>query len=355
MSYACIARRPWVGAVVFALLFCVLLVACGREGARQRLAGGTMGTTWSVLYADVEGVSGARLQDEIEAELLAINAAMSTYLTDSEITALNRAPGPVSRELSPAFATVLQAALGVSSDTGGAYDVTVGPLVELWGFGARDSDDRVPDSAAIAEAAGRVGFERLGWDPERRRLQRPAGMEIDLSSIAKGYAVDRVLEILRENGVTRALVEIGGELRTMGGRPEGGPWRLAVESPLPGAPRALEALAVTDGAVATSGDYRNFFVVDGTRYAHIVDPRSGYPVAQELLSVTVIDDSCMLADAWATALLVLGRDAALALAQARDLAVYLVTRAGDEIQVDYSDAFIPYLADPHGGPNTPGG
>jgi thiamine biosynthesis lipoprotein len=189
-----------------------------------------------------------------------------------------------------------------------------------------------------------VGFERLGWDPERRRLQRPAGMEIDLSSIAKGYAVDRVLEILRENGVTRALVEIGGELRTMGGRPEGGPWRLAVESPLPGAPRALEALAVTDGAVATSGDYRNFFVVDGTRYAHIVDPRSGYPVAQELLSVTVIDDSCMLADAWATALIVLGREAALALAGEQGLAAYLVSVDDGDLAVDYTPAFSAYFA-----------
>jgi thiamine biosynthesis lipoprotein len=330
-------------AVVFALGFFLCLSGCSREGERRELSGGTMGTGWSVVYAHVPGLDQDELQAAIEDDLAAINAAMSTYIADSEISRINRSDGAEPVQLSAPLATVLDAALAVSDATSGAYDVTVGPLVELWGFGAGDAVDAVPPADAVAEAASRVGYRRLALDRQSNTLRRPAGLEIDLSSIAKGYAVDRVLALLREHGVVSALVEIGGELRTLGERPGGGSWRLAVESPAQRGPRVLQALSVRDVAVATSGDYRNYFEVDGIRYSHIVDPRSGYPVTHELVSVTVIDDSCMLADAWATALIVLGREAALSLAEARGLAVYLVTRDGDEIAVEYTDEFAQYF------------
>jgi thiamine biosynthesis lipoprotein len=308
------AARNALHAIVVATIG-ALLLACGDAPERVTLRGATMGTTWSVIYGAPAPESARALQDEIEKELRAINAALSTYIPDSEISRLNDRPGTVSVELSPRFAAVLDAALAVSAMTGGAYDVTVGPLVELWGFGVSSFAGQLPAEDAIDEARGRVGTARLDWDAANRRLQRPAGMRIDLSSIAKGYAVDRISDLLAERGLENTLVEIGGELRARGERPEGGPWRLAVESPDPAERRFVDALSVSDVAVATSGDYRNFFEVDGRRYSHLVDPRTGYPVAHDLVSVTVVDAQCMLADALATALIVLGLEEARVLAE----------------------------------------
>ena len=156
--------------------------------------------------------------------------------------------------------------------------------------------------------------------------------------------MDRLAELLESAGVTDYLAEIGGELRAAGQRPGGGPWRLAIEAPRPVGAPVIGALAVNDAAVATSGDYRNYFEVDGVRYSHLVDPRSGYPVAHDLVSVTVVHDNCMEADAWATALIVLGRERALALAREQGLAVYAVARDGDDLAVEYTDAFAAFLA-----------
>lgn len=342
-------RRPRAGAVVLGLCLALLLAGCSREGQRRELRGGTMGTTWSVVYAD-PGAAAARpetLQARIEAELEAVNAAMSTYLPDSEISRFNAraaaAQEPVSLRLGPAMAQVLDRALAIGDATGGAYDVTVGPLVELWGFGAGGGREVPPTDAEIAAARARVGAGRLEWDAATRRLRAPPGLRLDLSSIAKGYAVDRLVRVLGEAGVQRMLVEIGGELRAQGERPGGGPWRLAVESPRPAAQRFIGALAVEDAAVATSGDYRNYFEVDGERYSHLVDPRSGRPVSHDLVSVTVIHPQCMVADAWATALIVLGREEALRLAQQRQLAALLVARDGEELALDYTPQFAGYL------------
>ncbi len=318
------------------------LAACDRGPERVVLRGATMGTTWSVIYRAVPAVEPERLQAQIEAELQDINAALSTYIPDSEISRLNAAPGDYEGQLGEHFAVVLDAALETGRITGGAYDVTVGPLVELWGFGADEFSGAVPPPEAIAEARGAVGAGRLTWDTASRTLRRPAGMRVDLSSIAKGYAVDRLTELLAGYGVGDSLVEIGGELRASGERPEGGAWRLAVESPDPAERRFVEALSLNNAAVATSGDYRNYFEVDGRRYSHLVDPRTGYPVSHELVSVTVIDASCMTADALATALIVMGLDDGLALARSRGIAAHFVTRGSDGLAVHYTDEFDVY-------------
>ena len=318
------------------------LAACDRGPERVVLRGATMGTTWSVIYRAEPALSPGDLQAQIEAELQAINAALSTYIPDSEISRLNATAGVFEGRLSERFAAVLEAALETGRITDGAYDVTVGPLVELWGFGADEFSGAVPEPEAIAEARRAVGAGRLLWDASSRTLRRPAGMRIDLSSIAKGYAVDRLAGLLEASGVVDSLVEIGGELRASGERPEGGAWRLAVESPDPAEQRFVEALALNDAAVATSGDYRNYFEVDGRRYSHLVDPRTGYPVSHELVSVTVIDESCMTADALATALIVMGLDDGLALARARGIAAHFVTRGTDGLAVHYTDEFDVY-------------
>jgi len=304
-----------------------------------------MGTTWTVTYAG-DALDTDRARAMIEAELVAINDALSTYQADAEISRLNAMPGDVDTVLSERFAEVLDAALRVGRLSGGAYDVTVGPLVDLWGFGAGDFRGAVPRREAIDGARAAVGADRLNWEADTRRLRRPAGMRIDLSSIAKGYAVDRVSALLAQAGVADSLVEIGGELRARGERPEGGPWRLAVESPDPAQGRIVDALVVSDAAVATSGDYRNYFEVDGRRYSHLVDPRTGYPVDHELVSVTVIARDCMIADALATALIVLGLDEARAVASREGVTAQFVTAAESGLALHYVGNFEAYRRAP---------
>lgn len=325
-----------------ALLLALLVGGCDRGPERVVLRGATMGTTWSVIYRDRDDADAAGLQSAIEEELVAVNDALSTYLPDSEISRVNASPDQAAVELSERFARVLDAALTIGEMTGGAYDVTVGPLVELWGFGARDFSGAVPSEADLERALEVVGSDRLRWNRTNRILEKPPGVRIDLSSIAKGYAVDRLTTLLADRGLTDTLVEIGGELRAQGERPEGGPWRLAVESPDPAQSRFVDALAVSDAAVATSGDYRNFFEVEGRRYSHLVDPRTGSPVTHELVSVTVVHPDCMTADALATALIVMGQEAGLRLARERQLAAHFVTRDGDGLAVHYTPEFERY-------------
>ncbi len=336
----CALRR--FTALLISACIVALVQGCDRGPERVVLRGATMGTTWSVIYRDVDGVEAKSLQGELEAELVAINDVLSTYIPQSEISRLNAAQGDVRTELSERFASVLDEALVLGRLTSGAYDVTVGPLVELWGFGARDFSGAVPSDEALQGALARVGSERLAWAPSTRILEKPAGMRIDLSSIAKGYAVDRLSDLLAARGVMNSLVEIGGELRARGQRPEGGPWRLAVESPDPGQSRFVDALSISDAAVATSGDYRNYFEVDGRRYSHLVDPRTGFPVTHELVSVTVVNPSCMTADALATALIVMGLEAGLELAESEGIAAHFVTRDGEGLAVHYTEPFEQY-------------
>ncbi|MEE4278206.1 MAG: FAD:protein FMN transferase [Halieaceae bacterium] len=320
----------------------LLLSACDRTPTRIALSGATMGTTWSAVYAGASGLAAGDAQALIEGELRAINDALSTYIAESEISRLNAIAGVADVQLSERFAEVLDSALEWSALTQGAYDVTVGPLVELWGFGSTDFRGAVPDQDEIDAALAVVGAPKLSWNAQQRRLQRPAGMRLDLSSIAKGYAVDRLSRLLADRGADSSLVEIGGELRARGERPEGGPWRVAVESPDPSERRFVDALSISDASVATSGDYRNFFEVGGRRYSHLVDPRTGYPVDHELVSVTVIHEDCMVADALATGLIVMGLDAARALAEAQGLAAQFVTAGSEGLDVHYTEGFAVY-------------
>lgn len=336
--------------LLLAFVGAVCLSSCDSAPQRVVLKGATMGTSWSVVYApdaasqitDLDPVSPQDLQLLIERELEAINQSLSTYIPDSEISIVNAAKTDTPVLLSERFAEVLDAALLVGELTDGAYDVTVGPLIELWGFGATLRTSSPPQAGEIRAAMDLVGSDRLSWDAGSSMLSRPSGVRIDLSSIAKGYAVDQLTEALAARGIVNSLVEIGGELRASGQRPEGGPWRLAVESPDPAQTRFIEALSVSNAAVATSGDYRNFFEYEGRRYSHLVDPRTGYPVAHDLVSVTVIDPKCIRADALATALLVLGLEKAMELAEAQGLAAHFVARGDEALEVHYTTAFETY-------------
>ncbi len=324
-----------------------LLAACGGEPQDLRLEGRTMGTSWH-LTVPAGAPAEADLQAAIDAELEAVNDSMSTWLEGSEISRFNRLPPGQGMTVSPRFAAVLEAALAIGDASGGAYDVTVAPLVDLWGFGPEGPRNGVPDPAALAEVRARVGQDKLAWDPESRRLEKQAALALDFSSIAKGYAVDRVAGIVEARGFTDYLVEIGGEMRVAGQSPRGDAWRVAVERPEAGIRAVARGIELSDRAIATSGDYRNFFAVGGERYSHMIDPRSGAPVTHDVVSVTVVAESCMVADGWATALTVLGREAALAVAAEAGLAVYLLAREGEGFEEYSSPAFAPYLAEEDG-------
>lgn len=323
----------------------LLLGACAREPVELRLSGPTMGTVWNstVIVPWDSPLDSAQLQAGIEAELAAVNASMSTYLPDSEISRFNAAPVDEWFQISADFYMVLSTALAISWQSSGAYDVTVGPLVNLWGFGPDGSVEVAPSDAEIAAAMARVGQDKLRLDGETYRVRKLADLYLDFSSIAKGFAVDQIARWLAGEGISSFLVEVGGEMRVAGQSARGDAWRIGIESPEAGRFELARTLRLGNDAVATSGDYRNYFEIDGERFSHTIDPRSGYPVTHELVSVTVVHASSMLADAWATALTVLGAEDAWAVAQAEGLAVYFIERDGEGFRSRHTAALETYL------------
>lgn len=304
------------------------------------LHGETMGTSWCVKLVASARVDLHALHSAIQAQLDRVVAQMSTWEADSDISRFNRAPPRSWHELPADFFTVLSCAMDVARDSQGAYDPTVGPLVAAWGFGATQGGQEIPTAAARAAACTRVGWRSVALQADTGSAWQAGGVELDLSAIAKGYGVDLVVAHLCDLGVGAALVEVGGELRGYGKKPDGTQWRILVES----SPDAVEGsepcVIVLDGAaVATSGDHWHAFEQAGTSYSHTLDPRSGKPVERAAAAVTVIADDAMRADAWATALTVLGAEAGLALAHERNLAVRFVTRGQDGLVVRASDRF----------------
>lgn len=327
------------------LLLALLLAGCERQQGPVQLSGATMGTSWQVTYLPPAGatVDSSLVQQRLELQLEAVNDSMSTWRADSEISRVNRSPAGQWFGLSAGFTAVMQTALMIGAASGGAYDVTVSPLVDLWGFGPGAPRGDLPSPAEIESRLERVGQQYLELDVAAARLRKQRDVALDLSSIAKGYAVDLLAQELHSQQIDNFLVEVGGEIRVAGHSPRGDAWRVAIERPEGGARSPALALAVTDKAVATSGDYRNFFEVNGQRYSHSIDPRTGSPVTHDLVSVTVIADDCASADGWATALEVLGEEAALALAEEQGLAVYLMRRTSNGIVSSHSSAFAPWL------------
>jgi thiamine biosynthesis lipoprotein len=322
------------------------LAACAitQTGCRPRPAaepsapvsfsGPTMGTWYHVKVAELPAdVSQRDLQQAVEERLHRVNQLMSTYLPESELSRFNRYAGDDWFDVSPETATVVVAAQEVAEATEGAFDVTVGPLVNLWNFGPDPNPDRFPDDQQIAQAMERVDYRRVQvrLDPPALRKAQP-DVYIDLSAIAKGFAVDTVAELLHERGVHRFMVEIGGEVQTAGRKADGAPWRIGIERPVTSGRMIQQVVELVDDALATSGDYRNYFDWNGRRYSHEIDPRSGRPVDHTLASVSVITDSCMNADALATALIVLGPEQALQYAEQHDLDVLLIVRDGDQFR-----------------------
>lgn len=307
----------------------VLLAACGdREVAVRTLAGYSMGTSYSVKLVTTT-TEAERLDSTVRSRLDAVNQSMSTYLPRSDVSRFNQAEVGEWVEVSPLTTEVVALALDVANASDGAFDPTIAPLVDLWGFGPQPRPDQVPTQQQIDRLLGQVGWSEIELDQAANRLRKQAPRKLDLSGIAKGFAVDQVAQALAQAGIEAYLVEVGGELRFAGTKPGGDPWRVGIETPDSGARSAYRILEVTTGAMATSGDYRNYYEEAGVRYSHTLDPSSGRPIHHSLVSVTVLADDCALSDAFATAMLVKGAAAARILAQQQNLAVMLIERSAD--------------------------
>lgn len=317
--------------------------------AEQHLTGNTMGTYYSIKVVGADKSQAAELQAQIDQRLDLVNQQMSTYLDDSELSRFNQSTSLAPFAVSADTAKVVTAALQLGLQTQGTLDVTVGPLVNLWGFGPDARPVKIPSQQQLDATLAHTGLEhlRVAVDAKGQYLQKAIpDLYVDLSSIAKGFGVDVVAEYLSAQGFGNHLVEIGGEVRISGHNGHNKPWTIAVEKPdKANASNELVQQVVVAGnnSVATSGDYRNYYELDGQRLSHTIDPKTGHPIINNLASVTVIHPSCMIADGLATALTVMGTESALAFAEQHELAVYLLTKTDDGFRVDMTSAFKKYL------------
>ncbi|MEZ6149520.1 MAG: FAD:protein FMN transferase [Pirellulaceae bacterium] len=347
MTHHCSAYHRWM--CLAASLFAVgslTPAACNRPHqlpVLQAISGQTMGTTYSIKLSPAATGTPAltHVSQQIEAELASVNAQMSTYLTTSELSRFNQLDSnewfPVSQETADVVALALQ----LNDQSDGAFDVTVGPLVNLWGFGPAPRQTQTPSQADIAALLEAVGADKLQvrLAPPALRKTHPA-LQVDLSAIAKGHGVDRVVNVLERLQFSSYFVEIGGEVRTKGTKPGGQAWQIGIEQPRSDQRSVAEVLLLTDQALATSGSYRNFFEVGGRRYSHTISPKTGWPVEDPIVSASVLADNCALADGVATAMMSAGFDAGLALAERNDWAVMLVRPTADgEFETIESTAF----------------
>ncbi|HWL64280.1 MAG TPA: FAD:protein FMN transferase [Steroidobacteraceae bacterium] len=314
----------------------------------DRFAGRGMGCPWSVTWVDEGRIDRGRVQAGIEAVLARVIEQMSTWEPQSLISRFNHAAPGSWLPLPLDFALVLGCALQVARASDGALDPTSGELVSLWGFGAsgrhHEPGFSMPQPEQVTAALQRCGWRRLQVDTAAMRLHQPGGLQLDLSAVAKGFAVDEVGRFLRSEGITHHLVDIGGELRGAGMKPDGQPWWVQVQLP-PGAEAILPTRIALHGlSVATSGDYLQAFSTAGRRYSHCIDPRSGYPVDNGVCAVTVLHAECMLADAWSTALMVLGARAGMAVAETEKLAAQWIERVDGGVVEHCSSAFRALIA-----------
>ncbi len=311
-------------------------------GEQKMLTGQSMGTTWTVRYIDTPQQSDDVVRALILRELDLVVTQMSTWQEDSNLSIFNRANANTWHVLPAAFFAVLDCALKIATETDGAFDPTIGPLVNLWGFGPEGHRTSPPDAAEVKSTHAYCGWQKLQLDKDEIRALQPGNIYVDFSGIAKGYSVDRIAHALQNSGIENYLIEVGGELYGAGIKPGGQPWWIALETS-PEAKTVTESIVALHGlAVATSGDYRRYFEHHGQHYAHTIDPRTGFPIdraTNALVSITVLHAECMVADALATAFTVMGVKAALAYAKQKDIAVLLV----EHKTKGYEEHFSPKL------------
>ncbi|MCL7944959.1 FAD:protein FMN transferase [Marinobacter sp. ATCH36] len=323
------------------------LAGCSFQDEEKiwEISGPVFGTQYHinvVLKEDADRLE--KLAAGIEETLEEVDASMSTWRDDSELSRFNRLDDQSQwTEISRPLHEVLVTARDVSELTGGAFDVTVGPVVNLWGFGPDARPEQVPDDAELASRIENIGYDKLEIKDEPLALRARPNQYVDLSAIAKGYGVDAVARFLESEGLSAYLVEVGGEVRAQGRKPDDTAWRLAIEEPVSEQREINRVVALEGQAMATSGDYRNYYESEGQRFSHTIDPKSGKPIRHNLASVTVIADDCMNADALATAFNVMGFEQAKELATRENIAAYFIVRGEDGFETDYTPAFSSFL------------
>ncbi|MET0534086.1 MAG: FAD:protein FMN transferase [Steroidobacter sp.] len=324
----------------------IAVAACGRTPEELAISGPTMGTTFSVKVADPpRGVDAAAIRAATDEVLDRVDRSMSGYRVDSEISRFNASTSTRWFEVSVDLATVVDVALKVSQQSDGAFDITVGPVVAAWGFGASGEPIDLPNDAQLAELRSHVGYQKL-----RARLNPPAlrksdaALVVDLNGIAPGYAVDLLALRLQAMEIRNFMIDIGGEVRAQGRNARGQLWRIAVERPVDAEPEPYAIVQLDNASVTTSGEYRHYYTRDGRRYSHTIDPRTGQPVEHSLASVVVIGTTSMYADAWATAFNVLGTREGHALATKLDMPVLFIDRDDESFRSVTTEKFSLYLA-----------
>ncbi len=306
----------------------------------MEVGGETMGTTYIVkVVSPPPALTEQRLGSMVATALSEVNQRLSNWISDSEVSRFNASASTMPVPISTDFLNVMTESFEIHRATGGRFDVTVAPLINLWGFGPRDENAPIPSQGAVNTALEQVGMARhLSLDSKGLRKLRP-DVSVNLSAIAKGYGVDRVAQALVLAGVENYLVEIGGDLATQGHNAAGAPWRVGIEKPQAHGREIQLVVSVSGLGMATSGDYRNFVMHEGKRFSHIIDPVTGRPITHGLASVTVLAETGTRADGWATALLVMGDTAGLKVADSLGIAAYFIVRQDDGFVTMRSKAF----------------
>jgi len=322
--------RKIVRSTVLLSVFFLFFSACAKRVQYEQftLNGRTMGTTFSIKIVTPKnaGAVQEQIDEQIYALLDTVNSIMSTYIETSDISMFNAYAGTDTFKVSPELVYVVKMANHISDLSGGAFDITIGPMVNLWGFGAESRNITIPPEIEIQEKLALVGYKKLSCSQTPPALSKQVPqLYCDLAGIAKGYGVDEVADFIESKGYQNYLVEIGGEIRTRGINQSGRKWRVGISSPVNNA-GIQKVVEVNDSGMATSGDYRNYFEKDGVRYSHTIDPRNGRPITHKLASVTVLHDTCMVADAMATAISVLGPEIGYEFALKQNLLAFMIVK-----------------------------
>lgn len=330
---------PVLSRAATALLF-IILAGCAKPPAIQQLKGFAQGTSYHISYWSASPIDNQAVKKAVDNEFATIDKLLSNYRPDSVIESFNRNATTESQEVGPEIVQLVRVAEAVHKASQGCYDLTIKPLFTLWGF--QSEAPAVPDDKALADALKQIGMAQLTVVDATHLSKKQAALQADLSSIAQGYSVESLSRVLEKHGVSDYMVEIGGELKTRGQKPDQSSWRIALEKPLPGEHKLHKILAMPKEAplaIMTSGTYRHYFDANGRRYSHILDARTGKPVTHDLVSVTVAHPDSVIADAWSTALLCLGQEQGLKTANAEHLAALFIRLHNNQLLETQTDSF----------------
>ena len=347
MTLSRLPRAHPTATLISALLF--LLAGCGESGDGHKvtqLEGRVFGTFYRIsLAGELSQTRQEAIHDRVRQRLDTVDRQMSTWRDDSDLNRLNNAAPGEWVGLPEPLTNLLARSRTIASATGGAFDITVGGLVNLWSFGPEARPAEKPSQEELRARLAQVGYDKVEVDTASDRARRLTAASVDLSAIAKGHAVDLLGALLEQEGYPDHLVNIGGDLLASGRKPSGEPWQIGIEVPRDGRQSARHIVPLSNLSLATSGDYRNYFEQDGRRYSHTIDPRDGRPVQHRLASVSVFHPQNTMADALATAFMVMGMERALAYAREHDIAALLIERHGERFRTRLSPALESILDD----------